>query len=285
MNLLRPIYQQANPDANGGGGGAPNPAAPNPAAANNAWYGDLGDKPQEFRDWAQNKGYQSPADALWGHWNTEKLIGLDKAGRTVVLPKDATDVEGTKAFHAKLGVPESADKYELPLPEGDDGSFAKVASTWFHQAGVPKSAAQGIAKAWNEHISALVKEGEAQEQAASKRAVDEVRAAWGPEATQKEEMARRAFAHVFGNDKMEGYEKSLGTAEFLKMAALVGEKFSEPGLAGGNGGGNSFAPSKAAAQTRLEEIRMQRAAGSINEQAWKGGVQAEFERLSQIVAS
>ncbi|MET0659134.1 MAG: hypothetical protein ABW110_13365, partial [Steroidobacteraceae bacterium] len=116
--------QQANLENNGGGGGdggqaaAAAAAAAAGAAANQPWF------PEAHKSLVETKGFKSVEDVFnWGI-NAEKLIGLDRAGRTVVLPKDEADVEGRKAYYAKIGVPESADKYELPLPEGDDGSFS-----------------------------------------------------------------------------------------------------------------------------------------------------------------
>jgi hypothetical protein len=236
--------------------------------------------PDAHKGFVENKGWKSPADAVESFVNLEKLFGADKAGRTAVLPKDENDAEGRKAFYAKIGVPDSADAYELPLPDGDDGSFAKTASGWFHQHGVPKAAAQGIAKAWNEHISKLVADGEAAEKQASEHAANEVRASWGPEAAKKEEHARRAFRHVFGEDKLATYEKALGTAEFLKMAALVGEKIAEPGFAGEGGGGGSFSMQPSVAKARIEELRTKRLANQISEKEFF----AEMERLGPIAA-
>jgi len=291
LRIQRAIQQAAPGDgapAGGGGGGdaAAQAAAAAAAAAASGGGGDAANKPwfpDSHKSLVETKGWKTSADALTSYQNLETLIGAEKAGRTVVLPKDDKDVEGTKAFRAKLGVPESADKYELPMPEGTDPTFAKAASDWFHKAGIPKTSAQGIVKEWNAYVEKLVKEGEAAEVAASKQAADQVRAEWGADAPKKEEFARRAFRQVLGEDKIAQYEKALGTAEFLKLAALIGDKIAEPGAAGEGGGGGSFSPNKATAQAKLDEMRLARANGTVSDAQWKAN-EAERERLAKIVS-
>ena len=73
-----------------------------------AWHGD------SHKDFVAGKGWKTGDDAITGYQNLEKLIGAEKAGRSVVLPKDENDVEGNKAFRAKLGVPEKVDGYAIP---------------------------------------------------------------------------------------------------------------------------------------------------------------------------
>ena len=100
-----------------------------------AWYGDA------HKDIVGAKQWQDPDSVIESYVNLEKLFGADKAGRTIVIPKDENDQEGLKAFRAKIGVPEAPEAYEL-----GDTNFAKAASSWFLETGVPKSAAQALAK-------------------------------------------------------------------------------------------------------------------------------------------
>jgi hypothetical protein len=269
--------QQANPNDGGGGGGG----APSGSAANNAtWF------PEEHKAFVENKGWKGPGDALTSFINLEKLFGADKAGRTVVLPKDDKDAEGIKSFRAKLGVPETPDAYELPLPEGDKGEFAKTAASWFHAQGVPKTAAQAIAKQWNDHIAGLVKAEQEAAQAESEGQLAKLKSEWGGDFDKNTEFAKR-FLRASGWDdaKVALYEQTFGTAQMLKDFHTFGSKFQEKPLAGGEGGGGSFTMTKQVAQAKLDEIRTARLAGTITDVQWKNGKQAEFEQLAQIVAS
>lgn len=259
----------AGGDPNAGGGGAPAP-----------WFSD------EQKPFVETKGWKAPGDAITSFQNLEKLFGADKAGRTVVMPKDDKDVEGIKAFHAKLGVPESADKYELPIPDGDKGEFAKTAADWFHKAGVPKTAAQAVAKNWNEFITGIVQKEQADAVAASQQELTQLKTTWGAEFDKNSEFARR-FLRAAGWDdaKVKIYEETFGTAQMLKDFHGFGSKFQEGGFAGSGGTDPTFGVSKQAAQSKLEEIRKDRAEGKINDAQWKGGKQAEYEKYAQIVAA
>lgn len=278
--MLKHRLQQTNPSDGAAGGGGADPAK---GAAANAgeWY------PAEHKDYVTNKGWKNPGDVLTSAINLEKLIGADKAGRTLVMPKDDKDAEGIKAFRTKLGVPEKAEGYELPLTEGDKGEFAKVVSTWFHEQGVPKTAAQSIAGKWNEHIGALVKASEDAEKAESERQLGTLKSEWGGDFDKHAEFARR-FVRAAGWDdaKVAAYEKAFGTAAMLKDFHTFGSKFQESPIAGSAGGsGASFTMSKQAAQSKLEEIRKGRMAGTISDAEWKASKEAEFAMLSERVAS
>jgi hypothetical protein len=268
-------YEQQNSDGTGGGGGSPAPShaapAPSPApspsptpAPSAAWYGSDANKAV-----VEAKQFKGVDDVFTWATNAEKLIGAERAGRTVVLPKDDKDAEGIKAFRAKLGVPESADKYELPVPEGQDGGFAKLASNWFHEAGVPKSAAQVIAKQWNDHIANYLKEAEATEQAESGKQLDSLKGEWGDKFDTNSEHARR-FMKASGWDdaKIARYEATFGTADMLKTFQALGAKMGEAGFVSGDGQG-SGGVSPQQAKEKLNEARLQRIDGKLTDKQWQ----------------
>ena len=74
--------------------------------------------------------------------------------------KDATP-EDWSAFYAQIGRPETPEGYELPLPEGDDGAFAKQMAPVLHKHGVTAEQAKGLAADWNAIVSAQVAEMDA----------------------------------------------------------------------------------------------------------------------------
>jgi hypothetical protein len=96
------------------------PASEPPAqsASNDAWYATLVQN-DDIKNWAANKNFKDAGAALESSYNLEKLIGFEKAGRTLVLPKDDAPVEEQRAFWQKLGAPEKAEDYKLPIPEGE----------------------------------------------------------------------------------------------------------------------------------------------------------------------
>ena len=237
------------------------------------WYGELADDtPQDFKDWIGNKAFADPVTALQSGFNTEKLIGLEKAGRTIVMPKDENDTEGLAAFRTKMGVPDSADGYELPVPDGDSEDFSKVASAWFHEAGVPKAAAASIAEKWNAHFNEMVTAQQEEAKLASEQQLNALKGEWGDAFGKNSEFGRRGFqaygskAGLDEND-LKGLESTIGTAKMLKLFHSLGESMAESGFVEGEHKTFSMTPEEA--QTRLDEARKKRIAGELTENEWQ----------------
>lgn len=248
-------------DGQGGGGGG----------SNTPWYGAFKpDAPQDFQQWVANKGYADPQAALYGHWNTEKLVGAP-ADQIIRMPKP-DDKAGWDGVWNKLGRPEKPEGYELPLPAGDDGSFGKVAAGWFHSAGVPKGAAQSIAKAWNEHIGGLVEQQRQQAEQKATAELNTLKSEWGNEFTKNEEFARRGLraygkqAGLDDNDLLT-LEYAIGTSKMLRMFKSLGEATKEGDFHGReNGGDPGFGGmTPAAARAKLDEARQKRVKNEMTE--------------------
>jgi hypothetical protein len=245
---------------------SPSPS-PTPSATNAAWYGELpADLPQDLREWVGNKQFKDPVTALQSQFNLEKLIGFEKAGRTIVLPKDENDVEGRKAFHAKLGVPDSADKYTIPEAlKGDQllPSILKAA----HEAGAPAKLMESVLNVLATEAPKLGQQWETEAKEKSQREVSQLRAEWGNDAVAKEEIARRglqAYGKQAGLDDndLAGLETTLGTAKMLKMFLAVGAATQEIALAGGD---SPTGVTPNSARQMLDEARTKRTEGKIGQ--------------------
>lgn len=258
-------------------------------SANAPWFAEIitKDADPQFQEFVKNKNYPSALEALRGHYSAEKMIGLDKAGRTLVMPKDENDVEGRKAFLAKLGVPETPEGYKLPVPDGEDPAFSKIAATWMHANGVPPQAAVGVVKAFNDYVSGEIKKGMEQDQARSMAALADLKTEWGQSFDQKSEFGRRAVrqygkeAGLDDND-LKSLESSLGTSKMLKLFSKLGEAGGEGGFAGGDGG--AFSVSPAAAQIKINQFVQDRTAGKISDHEWRTSTEKEMLKLMEIAA-
>ncbi len=220
-------------------GSAPagNPTAP---AAAPVWYAPEGLDPAttgQLGELVKAKGWKGPADALLSYQNLEKVFGADKAGRTILAPKSDDDADGWSAVYNRLGRPESADKYELPVPEGDDGSFAQAAAPVLHELGLTTKQAKGLAEWWNQASSTRI---EAADEAFSKQSEAEysaLKGEWGAAAAQNEELAKRAvlkFGKEAGIDEatFDSLERAIGTAKVMKLFHAIGAKFGEADFVG-----------------------------------------------------
>lgn len=171
------------------------PAAPTPPAPGGSeWFGGFTNP--EVKTWAQAKGFKDPEAVTESAYNLEKLIGFDKAGRTLVLPKDDATPEEVKAFHAKLGVPDSADGYTLPLPADADPALVKTMQGWMHEAGVPPKSAAKLTEAF---VKFSTEQQAKQEQTLfdlSDKAFGETNARWGKDADANMELGKRFTAQL-----------------------------------------------------------------------------------------
>lgn len=142
---------------------------------------------------------------------------------------EAGDKDGWSAVYAKLGRPESADGYELPVPEGQDGKFAKTTAAWMHEAGLNKQQAQALATQWNAFQAQQV---EAQQAAIQKQAESDlasVRQEWGKDFDANKSVMERAVNTFAPPEFIEMLDKSglinspVIAKMFLKIGAAINE--------------------------------------------------------------
>jgi hypothetical protein len=163
---------------------------------------------------------------------------------SVKLPgKDATPEQWAE-FYKAVGAPDTPEAYQLPVPEGQDGEFAKTAATWFKDAGLLPQQAQALASKWNEFTSAQAAAAEAAEQQRiatldqqNKAQEAALKTEWGQQHDANMELARRAVRQFIPTDKagdvIAALEDRLGYAETIKFMHAIGKGLGEhdaPGL-------------------------------------------------------
>lgn len=117
--------------------------------------------------------------------NSTNLLGGDGAQQQQAtepllssLPEEG-DAEGWGNVWSKLGRPESAEGYELPVPEGDNGEFAGAASSKMFELGVSKKQAQGIAEWYNAQQAQAIEQFHQQREQQATENVAAIRKEWG----------------------------------------------------------------------------------------------------------
>lgn len=207
-------------------GGAP-PAAGTPAApaafdwaANGFKDADLG--------YVQNKGWKGPADVVASYRDLEGFRGVP-AERLLTLPEgDAPEAWGQ--FYDRLGRPKTPDDYKLPLPEGDDGAFAKVAGKWLHEAGLTTKQAQTVAAKWNEHHTETAK---AAAEAAKKRdgaQTETLKHKWGNQYDSNWKIAEKAAARFEMSDEtLQALRSAMGAGGAVEFLYEIGRSFGVDG--------------------------------------------------------
>lgn len=286
MNIRHRFIFQAPADGDPPPGGAP-PAPPPPpgspppppAPPSIAW---LPGADEETVGFVQNKAWTGPADVLTGYRNIEKMLGADRAGRTVVLPTEDTP-EAWAQVYDKLGRPTTPDGYKLASTPGADPVFSKAAEAKFHELGITAKQAEGLNKWYAETGGAMTAAQQAQEDAALEAEHAALRKDWGSEHDARREVARRAAVHLGLDEKaIDAMEKSSGYAKTLKALAKVGDLLAEHGAEGISTPG-SFGMTPEGAKARKSQLMADKEWGkrAMNPASAEW---AELKKLDTIIA-
>lgn len=153
--------------------------------------------------------------------------------------KDAGDaVKAIRELEAKHAAPAKAEDYQL-----GDTDFAKTASTWFHEAGIPAEAAKALAAKWGVYVNDQTAAIESARVAKGEAELTALKSEWGDSYDRNVELGRQAMRKfgVSGEviDKLAG---ASGDAATIKMFSQIGASLSEGTLnPGGDGGGSGAA--------------------------------------------
>lgn len=144
------------------------------------------------------------------------------------LPKDG-DAEGWGNVWNKLGRPEKAEGYELPVPEGDSGEFAGAASGKMHELGLSKSQAQGIAEWYNSQQAQVMEQFNQQREQQANDNVAAIRKEWGNNFDANVAIANKAVAAYLPPEAVAALKESgLGSnPHFVKAFHKIGQSLSE----------------------------------------------------------
>lgn len=173
----------------------------------------------------------------------EQKLGVP-ADQVLRLPGKDAKPEDYMAIYRKLGAPEKAEDYGLQAPEGSDGEYIKGATTKFHELGVTKAQASGIAEWHNAQVEAAKAADVDKWNARHDAELNELKGEWkGDEFAKNMDMAQRVMrAAGFNDDQLRAMEKALGPkalmSGFAKFGASIGEaRFIGGGQSSSFGGG------------------------------------------------
>lgn len=205
------------------------------AGANNAAANNAGGEAAAF-DWSksgldtdtlgyvQTKGFKDPAAVLGSYRNLEKLHGVP-AEQLLKLPGADAKPEDWAGVYDKLGRPKTADMYDIPLPEGDTGEFAKIARDWFHESGLSVKQAKGVVEKWNAHVATTMKAQADATALAQTKAQSDLKAEWGDKFDANATLVDKA-AEAFGMKKPEfdALKQAMGPAGAMKFLHNIAVK-------------------------------------------------------------
>lgn len=225
-------------------------------------------------DWLANKGFKSFEDAMKAYRGLEAQFGKSK----LPVPKGADDAEALDAIAKALGRPDDPKGYEIPLPEGDDGSFAESFRPIAHELRLSQEQVKGLAS-WFNGLS------EADAKLNADAAGQELRGEWKDKFSENQEFARRgAETFKLDNAALEKIASGYGLANTIKLMAELGRATGEGGgLVQGDGRpGLGKSPEQLAA--RKAEIL---ASPELSKKLYDGdpGLKAEWDAINAAEAA
>ncbi len=260
MNFPKQVKMETAPGDSAGGGAATAGGAPASAAAAGGatpWYGGFD---PDLRGYIETKGFPADDKGLsalaTGYRNLEKHLGVP-AEQLLKLPKDENDKETWNKIYDRLGRPAKPEEYELPLPDGDTGDYAKFIAAAMHELGITKKQAQTLAAKQNEYVATQEARAAEAYQTAIKEQDGALHTKWGAAYDKNVQIARGAFAELgVHGEAVDALEKAIGFAGVMEMFYNIGAKIGEDKFVSGEGTpGFSGTMSPAAAQARLDAIK------------------------------
>lgn len=176
-----------------------------------------------------NKGYKSPADLLKSYREAESALG-----KKISIPEDG-DADGWNKLYAKLGRPETADKYDIEVTDELKSDVQKL----MFEAGLTQKQSAVITQKYNEILNGYKAKLDAQAEEQSKKDLAEIEAEWGDNLAKNKELTERGAKEIcqrfeLSEDDMHDVELAIGTKKFVKLVKTVGELMAEDGLPSSN---------------------------------------------------
>jgi hypothetical protein len=276
------------PGAGGGGagpaGGSPGAGA-TPAANQSFWNEWTAPEQKDTRDWIANKNYADTFTLAKTAQGLEKEAAtLRTAANLKAYPADKLNPDGTvtkadpnavQAWRTSMGVPETADKYDITPPKDEPyPQFTDYMKEALHKAAVPPAMAKVLYDEYNAQSARLLRELRTAEDATSATALKELEMEWGSNYKERVALGARG-KEILGKDvgnisdeQWRSMEKTFGTTKMMSFLWKIGAGNTEASFAGGSGGGSGFEGGASAAQAEWDQIMADRGAGKINNYQW-----------------
>jgi hypothetical protein len=183
------------------------------------------------RAWAEAKGLQNGSfeNVLGSYHNLEKMVGADRAGRTVTMLGDDATSEEKATFYNKLGRPEVADQYSLKLPEGitDDTRLIMMRNK-AHEIGISDAQFSALAEADAAYIDATSQGLKDKATVNAADAEKQLRTEWGA-AFELKVAQIDVVAHKLGltDDQLTGLREAMGPVDAMKFVDGLNTKMGD----------------------------------------------------------
>lgn len=275
--------------APGNGGGTPGGGAQPFFASWNA------PEQKDVREWVTSKNYADPFVLAKSarDWERDAITLRANKGYPVPGQDGKVDEQALRGWRTATGVPETADKYDIPIPEGNPyPQFKTYMAEELLKANVPAAMAPILAKGYESAVQRMEADLRTQEDTASTAGLKQIETAWGAQYQERLAIANRAKAWMAKeagglNDlQLRTLESVLGTPQWLTMLWKFGAGNQEASFAGDGGSPPGFQGGATAAQAKIDQYTADRTAGKISDNQWREITKAggEYDQLMAEIA-
>ena len=230
--------------------------------------------------------YKTPDEFLKGHRSA-----VERVGKSVVIPDAKSSPEDWKVYNQKIGVPDSADGYDVKLPEKMHPNakvtpeMDKGVKQFLKDSNLTKSQAAVLYPKFFELWSKGLEQQEAQQKEQSIKAMTELKGEWGNDFDNNASFAQKAAEKMLTPEMVAQIkDKPEWIRHFNKIGKAISEDMVKSIQSGGTGTGNS----KQAAEKRIKEVQaefLERKGALYNEQDPKHSeAVAEWKQLHKTAA-
>lgn len=184
--------------------------------------------------------------------HAQKSLGKEK----IVIPdKFATKEDWTNNVWRKLGLPESADKYEFKAPEGTDPAFMGKFKEFAVGSGILPSQAEALFGFYNQHVQDSLAAEDAHHKQLFDQSVSSLKKEFGAAYDKKLGVASNLFNSIADDETKQLFkETGLGNnPKVIKLFAKMAEQLGEDKFVASQDKGN-LGMTPADAQTKINEI-------------------------------
>lgn len=184
---------------------------------------------QDLRVWAEGKHFPSPEQAVKTAYNLEKLMGADKAGRTVTMLGEDSTPEQRNEFFNKLGRPGKAEEYSFTLEEGNgDTARLEAMRGKAHELGITDAQFSGLAQADLEYLGGLSQGMSDDNAAKAADAEAQLKKDWGAAYDQKVAGIDVAAVKLgMSTEQLDGLRNAMGPVEAMKFVDGLNTKMGD----------------------------------------------------------
>lgn len=187
------------------------------------WYDGFSDANKGV---VQDRQWSGPEALVESYVNLEKLTGVGP-DRLLKLPKSGAAPEEWNPVWERLGRPGTPEGYEFSK-DNRDPALLEWAGKAFHKHGLPKSAAEGLLKDYEEFTQQMLDSEEARYSEGVVQQANGLKKEWGAAFDQNVSLAKSAAAKL-GMDayKVDALERILGFDGVMKMFHDIGSRTGE----------------------------------------------------------